>query len=143
MQWMSVPMKKWYSADSAEPTERLELLCKTAAYLKEQGVRCIRLNTNGLSDLLHERKTAQDLHGLVDIVSISLNAGTEEEYRKVTRPKFPNAFARCRNLQQIARTAFQPSCIALWDILPKAELDAAQALADRQGIPLRVRKFEH
>ena len=73
-----------------EPTERLELLCKTAAYLKEQGVRCIRLNTNGLSDLLHERKTAQDLHGLVDIVSISLN------------------------LQQIARTAFQPSCIALW-----------------------------
>ena len=76
-----------------EPTERLELLCKTAAYLKEQGVHCIRLNTNGLSDLLHERKTAQDLHGLVDIVSISLNAGTEEEYRKVTRPKFPNAFA--------------------------------------------------
>ena len=126
-----------------EPTERLELLCKTAAYLKEQGVRCIRLNTNGLSDLLHERKTAQDLHGLVDIVSISLNAGTEEEYQKVTRPKFPNAFAALQEFAADCKNSVPTVMYSVVDVLPKTELDAAQALADRQGIPLRVRKFEH
>ena len=109
-----------------EPTERLELLCKTAAYLKEQGVRCIRLNTNGLSDLLHERKTAQDLHGLVDIVSISLNA-----------------FAALQEFAADCKDSVPTIMYSVVDILPKAELDAAQALADRQGIPLRVRKFEH
>ena len=143
MQWMSVPMKKWYSVDSASQLNGLELLCKTAAYLKEQGVHCIRLNTNGLSDLLHERKTAQDLHGLVDIVSISLNAGTEEEYRKVTRPKFPNAFAALQEFAADCKDSVPTIMYSVVDILPKAELDAAQALADRQGIPLRVRKFEH
>ena len=126
-----------------EPTERLELLCKTAAYLKEQGVRCIRLNTNGLSDLLHGRKTAQDLHGLVDIVSISLNAGTEEEYQKVTRPRFPNAFAALQEFAADCKDSVPTIMYSVVDILPKTELDAAQTLADRQGIPLRVRKFEH
>ncbi|MFR0950404.1 MAG: hypothetical protein ACLSFT_07700 [Ruminococcus callidus] len=70
-----------------EPTERLETLCETAKLLKARGVKtCI--NTNGLSDLIHGRKTAADLKGLVDIVSVSLNAGTEAEYLKVTRPKY-------------------------------------------------------
>ena len=93
--------------------------------------------------MLHERKTAQDLHGLVDIVSISLNAGTEEEYRKVTRPKFPNAFAALQKFAADCKNSVPTVMYSVVDVLPKAELDAAQALADRQGIPLRVRKFEH
>ena len=51
-----------------EPTERLETLCETAKLLKARGVKTIRINTNGLSDLIHGRKTAADLKGLVDIV---------------------------------------------------------------------------
>lgn len=65
-----------------EPTERLDILCETAKLLKSRGVKTIRINTNGLSDLIHGRKTAVDLKGLVDIVSVSLNAGTETEYLK-------------------------------------------------------------
>ncbi|MDO4155265.1 MAG: TIGR04100 family radical SAM protein [Oscillospiraceae bacterium] len=127
-----------------EPTERLELLCQTADYLKqERSVRCIRLNTNGLSDLLHNRKTAQDLQGRVDIVSISLNAGTEEAYLKVTRPIYKEAAFSA--LQQFAADCKQyvPKVMySVVDVLPKEELEAAQALADRQGIHLRVRKFD-
>ena len=76
-----------------EPTERLETLCETAKLLKARGVKTIRINTNGLSDLIHGRKTAADLKGLVDI-------------------------------------------------LPKPELEAAQQLADRLGIHLRIRQFD-
>lgn len=127
-----------------EPTERLELLCQTADYLKqEREVRCIRLNTNGLSDLLHNRKTAQDLQGRVDIVSISLNAGTEEVYLKVTRPIYKEAAFTA--LQQFAADCKQyvPKVMySVVDVLPKEELEAAQALADRQGIHLRIRKLD-
>ena len=44
-----------------EPTERLDVLLETARYLKQHGVRCIRLNTNGLSDLIHGRNTAPEI----------------------------------------------------------------------------------
>ena len=86
-----------------EPTERLETLCETAKLLKARGVKTIRINTNGLSDLIHGRKTAADLKGLVDIVSVSLNAGTEAEYLKVTRPKYGAAAIRqCSSLHWTA-----------------------------------------
>jgi TatD family-associated radical SAM protein len=110
---------------------------------QERGVQCIRLNTNGLSDLLHDRKTAQDLQGLVDIVSISLNAGTEAEYVKVTRPKF--GAAAFSALQQYAADCKQyvPKVMySVVDVLPEDELAAAKALAAKQDIYLRVRALD-
>ncbi len=126
-----------------EPTERLDILCETAKLLKSRGVKTIRINTNGLSDLIHGRKTAADLKGLVDIVSVSLNAGTEEEYLKVTRPKY--GAAAYPAMQQFALDCKQyvPQVMfSVVDILPKPELDAAQQLADRLGIHLRIRQFD-
>ena len=126
-----------------EPTERLETLCETAKLLKARGVKTIRINTNGLSDLIHGRKTAADLKGLVDIVSVSLNAGTEAEYLKVTRPKY--GAAAYPAMQQFALDCKQyvPQVMfSVVDILPKPELEAAQQLADRLGIHLRIRQFD-
>ena len=105
-------------------------------------VKTIRINTNGLSDLIHGRKTAVDLKGLVDIVSVSLNAGTETEYLKVTRPKY--GAAAYPAMQQFALDCKQyvPQVMfSVVDILPQPELDAAQQLADRLGIHLRIRQF--
>ena len=126
-----------------EPTERLDILCETAKLLKSRGVKTIRINPNGLSDLIHGRKTAVDLKGLVDIVSVSLNAGTETEYLKVTRPKY--GAAAYPAMQQFALDCKQyvPQVMfSVVDILPQPELDAAQQLADRLGIHLRIRQFD-
>ena len=71
-----------------EPTERLDVLTATAKYIKDNSSVPTRLNTNGLSDLINGRETAKELEGLIDTVSISLNAGTLDEYLKVTRPKY-------------------------------------------------------
>ena len=117
-----------------EPTERLDILCETAKLLKSRGVKTIRINTNGLSDLIHGRKTAADLKGLVDIVSVSLNAGTEAEYLKVTRPKY--GAAAYPAMQQFALDCKQyvPQVMfSVVDILPQPELDAAQQLAEGSG----------
>ena len=71
-----------------EPTERLEDLLEIAAFIKEKYGMTVRVNTNGLSDLIHGKDTAPMFEGRVDIVSISLNTPDKAEYYRLTRNKF-------------------------------------------------------
>ena len=71
-----------------EPTERFELLKQVAAFVKERYGKPIRLNTNGLGDLINGRPIAPELEGLVDTVSISLNTPDRDAYLALVRPSF-------------------------------------------------------
>lgn len=127
-----------------EPTERLEVMRETARYLKARGVKCIRLNTNGLSDLIHGRSTAADLEGVVDVVSISLNAGTKEAYLDVTRPKFgTEAFPAMQRFAEDCKAYVPQVMLTVVDVLEPSELAAAKRLAEQLGIRLRIRKFDN
>ena len=56
-----------------EPMERLDVLLVAAQHVKGRmpGMK-VRVNTNGLSDLINGEPTACKLKGLVDVISISL-----------------------------------------------------------------------
>nr|WP_302591851.1 TIGR04100 family radical SAM protein [uncultured Marvinbryantia sp.] len=71
-----------------EPTERLDVILKVAEYAKKKYQIPTRINTNGLSDLIHGEKTAQLLQGLIDTVSISLNTPNPQRYHELVRSKF-------------------------------------------------------
>ena len=71
-----------------EPTERLYDLLEVAKYIKSKSDIKIRINTNGLADLIWKQSTAPKLKGVIDAVSISLNATNKEDYLEVVRPKF-------------------------------------------------------
>ena len=80
-----------------EPTERLDVLLEIAAWFRMAYPEVpIRVNTNGLSDLIAGEPTAHRFKGLVDTVSISLNAPTAEGYAALCRPKFGDAEVRRR-----------------------------------------------
>ena len=49
-----------------------------AARLKEMGNYTLRVNTNGLADCITGRNAAPEMHGLLDIVSVSLNMPAED-----------------------------------------------------------------
>ena len=72
-----------------EPTERLDVLLAAAEHLKhlDRAPR-VRVNTNGLSDLVNGKPTAHLFAGKVDCISISLNTDDPAEYLAVCRPKF-------------------------------------------------------
>ena len=126
-----------------EPTEALPMLLQTAAYAKTlPGCPPIRLNTNGLSDLIHGESTASQFAGLIDTVSISLNAGTEKEYMAVTRPKWDNAFEAMQKFALDCKKYVPKVMFTVVDVIPQSEIEAAQTVADRLGIPLRVRKYD-
>ena len=71
-----------------EPTERLYDLLEVSKYIKSKSNIKIRINTNGLADLIWNESTAPKLEAIIDTVSISLNATNKEDYYKVVRPKF-------------------------------------------------------
>mgnify|MGYP003412066230 FL=1 len=72
-----------------EPTERIDIVCEVAKHIKDAYPSIpIRLNTNGLADLIHSKPTAHLLNNLIDTVSISLNTPNSAEYEALCRPKF-------------------------------------------------------
>ena len=126
-----------------EPTERIDILVLTAEFIKKNGGPPVRLNTNGLSDLINKKPTAHMLEGRVDTVSISLNAGTMEEYIKVTRPSFgEEAFYAMQEFAYECKKYVDNVVFTVVDVIGEEELNASRMLADKLGIRLRIRKYE-
>jgi len=72
-----------------EPTERLYDLLEVAEYVKEKYNDIpIRINTNGLADLIWEKDTTPLLEGKINTVSISLNTPNKQRFYELTRNKF-------------------------------------------------------
>lgn len=127
-----------------EPTCELEILKTVAAYIRSVTKTPIRVNTNGLSDLINKRSTAAEFEGIADTVSISLNASTSEEYNKVTRPSFKDAdcFAEMLGFAGRVKEYVPNVMLTVVDIIGEEEIKRSQAIADSVGIKLRVRKYE-
>ena len=127
-----------------EPTERLETLLEVAKGLKKRpGCPVLRINTNGLGDLVNGRSIAAELCEALDVISVSLNAGTKEEYLKVTRPKFPEAFEAMQKFTaDCVKTGNAQVMMSVVDVIPQAEIDAARQVAESLGAKLRVREYD-
>ena len=129
-----------------EPTERLDVLLEVAARFKKTHPDIpVRVNTNGLSDLIAGQPTAQRFKGFVDTVSISLNAPTAEEYVALCRPKF-GAAAYPALLKFAAEVKDCVKDVVLTvvgtDALTPEKEAACRRIAAACGVPLRVRRFE-
>ena len=129
-----------------EPTERLDVLLAAAAHLKERDPALrVRVNTNGLSDLIHGKPTAPLFVGKVDCLSISLNTDDPAEYLSVCRPKFGAAAypAMLKFTQEAA--ALLPSVVMTVVGEPVTSLEKQErcrAIAEGLGAHLRVRPYE-
>lgn len=125
-----------------EPTCELDILIETAKYLRSVTKTPIRINTNGLSDLINKKPTASLFKGLFDTVSISLNAPTEKEYMAVTRPAFKNAFEAMKSFAAEVNNYVPRTVLSVVDVIGEENIKKSQEVADQLGITLRVREYE-
>lgn len=127
-----------------EPTERLETLLETAGFLRSiKGCPVLRINTNGLGDLIHGRSIAEELCSALDVVSVSLNAGTKDEYMAVTRPKFPEAFEAMQKFTaDCVKTGKAKVMMSVVDVIPPEQIEASREIAEKLGAVLRVRTYD-
>ena len=127
-----------------EPTERLHDLLEVAAYIKSKGDIKIRINTNGLSDLINGKKTAHMLKGVIDSVSISLNATNKEEYLKVVRPKFGiDAYDAMLSFAKDCTAYVAEVMMTVVDVVTSKEEQAkSREICESIGATFRVRPYE-
>lgn len=127
-----------------EPTERLEDLLEVAKYIKSKSDIKIRINTNGLCDLIHGEKTAFKLKGLIDTVSISLNATNKEDYLKTVRPKFGiDSYEAMLEFTKDC-TNYVPNVImTVVDVVTSPEeQELCRKICESVGATLRIRPYE-
>lgn len=127
-----------------EPTCRLDMVIQVADELKARPLcPLLRINTNGLSDLVNGKPTAEILCNVLDIISISLNAGTKDEYMKVTRPKYPEAFEAMQKFTaDCVKTGSAEVIMSVVDVIPPEQIEASRKIAETLGAKLRIRAFE-
>ena len=129
-----------------EPTERLDDLLAVAKHVKSirPGMH-VRVNTNGLSDLIHGEPTAAKLKGLVDTVSISLNTPDPEEYLKMCRPKFGlESWQAMLDFAKSCREYVPNVVMTIVDApvtTPEIQ-EKCKAITDSLGVRLRIRPYE-
>ena len=129
-----------------EPTERLDVLLAAAGHLKERDPALrVRVNTNGLSDLINGKPTAPLFAGKVDCLSISLNTDDPAEYLSVCRPRFGEAAYPAMLKFTKEAAALLPSVVMTVVGEPVTNLEKQErcrAVASRLGARLRVRPYE-
>lgn len=123
-----------------EPLVKINEVIEIAKYIRSVSDLKIRINTNGLSDLIHNKKTAILLKDNIDSVSISLNAPNKIRYNEVTRPKFgEKSFDALLNFAKDCKDYIEEVNFSVVDEINNDEIEEAQKLADKMNIVLRVR----
>ena len=126
-----------------EPTERLEDLIEVAKHVKEKYALKIRINTNGHSSLIHKFDTAPMYAEVIDTVSISLNAPNAKEYDRVCHSVFgETAFDGLLDFAGRVKMYVPKVVLTVVDVaLSAEEIEECRQIADKAGVPLRVRKY--
>ena len=123
-----------------EPLVRINEVVEVAKYIRSISNIKIRVNTNGLSDLIHNKKTAQMLKDNIDAVSISLNAPTTVKYNEVTKPKFgEKSYEALLDFATDCKKYIKEVNFSVVDEINEKEIQESKELAESMNIPLRVR----
>jgi len=123
-----------------EPLLRLDLVKQVAVALKARGYQ-IRINTDGQANLAHSRNVLPELAGLVDSISVSLNAPDAATYSRLCNTPFGGAgFTGVCDFIRAASVHF-PQVIASVVTVPGVDVEACRILAESLGAEFRVREY--
>jgi len=123
-----------------EPLLRLDVIKDVASWIKLRGGR-VRVNTNGQGNLIHKRTILPELAGLVDVISVSMNAQDAETYERISKPLLPDSYAAVIDFIREAKR-FIPDVQATIVAAEGVDIERCRAITDALGIKLRVRALD-
>jgi TatD DNase family protein len=123
-----------------EPLLRLVLIREVSAELKKKGCR-IRINTDGQANLVHGRNILPELAGLVDSLSVSLNAADADTYSLLCNTPFGREGFQgvCEFLREAPR--YIPDVTASAVTVQGLDVAAVGRLAENLGVKFREREY--
>lgn len=124
-----------------EPTLRLDRILETARAVKARGGRT-RLNTNGHGSRIAGRDITPELEGLIDHVSVSMNAPDAKTYEEICNPLHPGAFEDVLEFIRAAKKHVPKVTATMVAIPGKVDVEACRRLAEEElGVAFRVREY--
>ena len=125
-----------------EPMIRVEELIAAAKFIKENHNMPIRINTNGHANRIHGRDVTPELSGLVDTISISLNAKDREQYRKLCRCDYgAEGYDEMIEFTKKCKKVIPNVVLSVVDVIPKEDIEECRKTAQKLGVSFRVRKM--
>jgi TatD family-associated radical SAM protein len=125
-----------------EPTLRLKVLLKVAGDIKRRGGQ-VRLNTDGLANLVHKRNVLPELSRCVDAMSISMNAQNETLYQRHCKPAIESSFQAMLDFVELAPDYISDVTASAIDGLDGVDLEACRLLATQRGVKFRRRELDN
>ncbi|MCC8028475.1 MAG: TatD family nuclease-associated radical SAM protein [Lachnospiraceae bacterium] len=128
-----------------EPTEALPVLLDAAVHVKRTYGKPIRINTNGMGNLIWNRDITPEFEGLADTVSISLNTPNAERYHELVRSRFGDRsfdamldFAKkcTEHVPRVVMTTVETT-------ITRAEEEECRRICEEIGAVYRIRPWEN
>jgi TatD DNase family protein len=126
-----------------EPTRRLEVVLQVIRRLKAEGVRRVRIDTDGLASLREGRDVPPELAAAgLDAVSVSLNAADAATYARICPSRYgEGAYPAVKDFIRSA-VACLPEVAASCVALPGLSEAACRSVAEGLGARLRWRPYD-
>jgi TatD DNase family protein len=123
-----------------EPLFRFKELKDIASALKSKGYK-VRLVTNGCGNLILKKNILPELEGLIDSVSISLNAQNRDRYNAICRPDFgEDTFDKVIDFIKESKKYIPQVEVSFLDIEGFSP-EEARAITDSLKVEYRVRPY--
>ncbi len=124
-----------------EPTLRLKLLLTIAKSVKEKNGR-VRINTDGLANLVHKRNVLPEMATCVDALSVSLNGQNETIYDQHCLPSIQGSFQAVLDFLELAPKYITDTTATAIDGLAGLDIKACEQLALSRGVKFRRRVLD-
>lgn len=128
-----------------EPLIKLDLIVEIAKFLKETYPQYpTRINTNGQANVIHKKNVVEDLKGLIDKVSISLNSDNAKQYQELSKSKFgESVYEEVKTFAKLCQEAGIDTSLSIvtgyqGNII---NVENCEKIAKDLGVKLRVREW--
>lgn len=121
-----------------EPTLRLKIILRVADYVKARGGR-VRLNTDGLANLVHKRNVLPEMKGRIDALSVSMNTDTQTDYETHCQPSLNEAYTAMLEFLKLAPLYIPDVTATAINGLEGVNIDACRRIATSLGVKFRER----
>jgi len=129
-----------------EPLLKLDIVKNTAKFIKENYPEVpVRINTNGHANLIYKKNIVPELAGIIDKISISLNADNPDLYGELCRPNFDKEIAY-KAVKDFIKECVKNGIETTISIVSgfknyKVNIENCRTIAEELGANFRVREW--
>ncbi|MEE0944147.1 MAG: TatD family nuclease-associated radical SAM protein [Clostridia bacterium] len=125
-----------------EPMLRWDTVVEVAKFIRENSDAKIRINTNGHANRAAGKDITPELDGLIDVISISLNAKNAKEYNEICVCDYgEDGFYEMLDFAKKAKQYVPSVVLSVVDTISKEDIEACRKIAEETGVEYRVRVY--